>query len=251
MHKILANTIFLGKDLVNLTECHSTNSFAASMIKSGQFSEGTVIVAEVQTKGRGQRNNSWHAAPGLNLTFSIIFKPNYLHVDQQFDLNMAMAFGVLEVLQNIHPKIQIKWPNDFLDVNGNKLGGMLIENTISGNLFDTSIVGIGINVNQMEFPVENAISLAGITGKTFDLEWLLEQLLVSIEKQYLLLKNGSHQSIKDSYMDHLFRMGVWASYDDGEPFIGKILGVGPYGHLSIMKQNGKIQSYDFKQIKFI
>lgn len=251
MHKILANTIFLGKDLVNLTECHSTNSVAASMIRSGQFSEGTVIVSEVQSEGRGQRSNSWHAAPGLNLTFSIIFKPTFLPVNQQFNLNMAMANGVVQALRDIHPKIQIKWPNDFLHENGNKLGGILIENTISNHLFDTSVVGIGINVNQLEFPIENAISLAGITGKTYDLEWLLKQLLVPIEKQYLKLKSGFHQSIKDSFMGHLYRLGEWASYDDGKPFIGKILGLGPHGHLSIMKQNGKIQSYDFKQIKFI
>jgi len=157
----------------------------------------------------------------------------------------------LSALQNLVSSIQIKWPNDFLDLNGSKLGGMLIENTISGNLFDTSVVGIGINVNQLEFPFRNATSLANLTGKTFNLERLLGELLFFIEEEYLKLKNGAQDTIKETYLDNLYRFDEWANYDDGEIFTGKILGIGPSGHLQMMKQNGKIQSYDLKQIKFI
>lgn len=251
MHKILANTTFLGKDLVNLTECHSTNDVAISMIKSGKFREGMVVVSDVQTRGKGQRSNTWIAAAGMNLTFSIVFQPCFLPISQQFIFNMAIANGVLSALQNLASSIQIKWPNDFLDLNGNKLGGMLIENTISGHLFDTSVVGIGINVNQLEFPIRNARSLANLTGKTFNLERLLGELLFFIEEEYLKLKNGAQDTIKETYLDNLYRFAEWATYDDGEIFTGKILGIGPSGHLQMMKQNGKIQSYDLKQIKFI
>ncbi|SHN08499.1 BirA family transcriptional regulator, biotin operon repressor / biotin-[acetyl-CoA-carboxylase] ligase [Cyclobacterium lianum] len=251
MHKILANTIFLGKDLINLTECHSTNEIARNLIKNGAYREGTVVITDKQTRGKGQRNSTWHAATGLNLTFSIILTPGFLPVHQHFYFNMAMANGVLSGLATLYGEVQIKWPNDFLSAEGKKLGGMLIENSLSGRLFDTSVIGIGINVNQFSFPVPNATSLASLTGKSYELAMVLAALLGALEEQYLKLKDGALEAIKRRYLDHLYRLGSWAEYNDGHQFTGKILGVAPSGHLLISKQNGETQSYEPKQIRFI
>ncbi|WP_162340334.1 MULTISPECIES: biotin--[acetyl-CoA-carboxylase] ligase [Cyclobacterium] len=251
MHKILANTVFLGKDLQILTDCHSTNDLAVSRLRSGMAAEGTVILTHHQTQGRGQRTNTWHAKPGLNLTFSMIFKPDFLKVDQQFVLNMAIALGVQKELCRLVSGITIKWPNDFLSPEGKKIGGMLIENTLSANRIAASVAGIGINVNQHEFPVPMATSLANLTNKSYSLEQLLECLLISVERYYLRLKAGDQEAIHKEYLSQLHRFGTWASYEDEQVFTGKIVGVGKHGHLKIKKQNGTTSSYDLKQIRFI
>ncbi len=251
MHKILANTVFLGKDLQILTDCHSTNDVAVSRLRSGMATEGTVILTHNQTQGRGQRSNTWHAKPGLNLTFSMVFKPNFLSVDRQFVFNMAIALGVQKELCRLVTGITIKWPNDFLSPEGKKIGGMLIENTLSANRIAASVAGIGINVNQREFPVPETTSLANLTNKSYSLEQLLENLMVSVETYYLKLKAGEQETIHEEYLSQLYQFGTWASYEDEQVFTGKILGVGKHGHLKIEKQNGTMASYDLKQIRFI
>lgn len=251
MHKILANTVFLGKDLQILTDCHSTNQTALTLLRSGDAKEGTVILTYNQTQGKGQRNNRWHSKPGLNLTFSMIFTPDFLSVDQQFLLNMAIALGVQTEMCRWVNGISIKWPNDFLSAEGKKIGGMLIENKIFRNQIVASVAGIGVNINQHEFPVSNATSLANLTNKTYSLVQLLETLLVSVEKYYLRLKGGEEEIIQNEYLNQLYRFETWASYENEEVFTGKIVGVGKYGHIKIVKQNGTVASYDLKQIRFI
>ncbi|MDN3690661.1 biotin--[acetyl-CoA-carboxylase] ligase [Cyclobacterium jeungdonense] len=251
MHKILANTGFLGKDLQILTDCHSTNESAVSRLRSGKAKEGTVILTHNQTQGRGQRGNRWHSKPGMNLTFSMVFKPDFLSVDRQFLLNMAIALGVQKALCRLVSGINIKWPNDFLSAEGKKIGGMLVENTLSGNRIVASVVGIGVNVNQHEFSVPEATSLANLSGKAYSLDQLLEILLVSVEDYYLKLKSGEQEIIQKEYLSQLYRFGTWASYEDDEVFTGKIVDVGIHGRLIITKQNGTIASYDLKQIRFI
>jgi BirA family biotin operon repressor/biotin-[acetyl-CoA-carboxylase] ligase len=250
MHKILANTIFLGKETINLTDCHSTNEVALSMVRSGTAKEGTVINTPNQTKGKGQRGNQWLSQEGLNLTFSMVFFPTFLSVDNQFILNMAMAIGVQDGLERFVNDIKVKWPNDFFH-DGRKLGGMLIENRLKGQFLESSVVGVGININQIDFKVENAVSLSHIFGSKLELHVVLNEILEKVEKQYLLLKSKSFNSIKDKYLSSLFGYGEWETYDDGEIFKGKISGVGNFGHLEMCKQNGQLKRYELKQISWV
>tara|TARA_R110002050_G_scaffold72606_4_gene156350 strand:+ start:15900 stop:16661 length:762 start_codon:yes stop_codon:yes gene_type:complete len=250
MHKILANTVFLGKEIINLTDCHSTNEVALSMVRSGLVKEGAVVTTSNQTKGKGQRGNKWISPPGQNLTFSMVFTPRFLSIDEQFMLNMAVAIGVQQGLDTFVKDVKLKWPNDFF-LHDKKLGGMLIENRLQGRFLESSVIGVGININQIEFNIENAVSLKSLTGQGFDLNQVLFSVLEKVEQQYLNLKKESYKSIKDQYQQLMYLKDEWATYDDGETFKGKIIGVGNYGHLEMCKQNGEVSRYELKQIRLV
>ncbi|GAB2987612.1 biotin--[acetyl-CoA-carboxylase] ligase [Cyclobacterium sediminis] len=250
MHKILANTVFLGKEIINLTDCHSTNDVALSMVRSGLINDGAVVIAHNQSRGKGQRGSQWESLPGLNLTFSLVLFPSFLSINDQFILNMAIAIGVKQGLNRYVNDVAVKWPNDFY-YQGKKLGGMLLENRLKSQYLDHSIIGLGINVNQTAFKTKGAISLKGILGTDLDLNEVLSEILKNIEKWYLHLKTESFKSIKETYQNSLYLFDKWATYDDGEIFSGKITGVGNFGHLEMLKQNGKHIRYELKQIRLI
>lgn len=251
MHKILANTLFLGKDIIYLTECHSTNDEAIRLFKSGRAVEGSIIITEKQIKGKGQRGNRWYSEPGKNLTFSLVLTPLFLDATEQFELNMAIAVGVQEVFAAYVEGTQIKWPNDFIHLSQGKLGGMLIENSISGNGIEMSVVGLGLNINQLEFPFPTATSLAKIGGSTIYLDEFFKILIASLEKYYLLLKKGKRKEIRKIYLSQLYRLGQWGLYADKNTFIGKIIGLSDCGQLIIEKQNAETVSYSFKEVAFL
>lgn len=251
MHKILANTLFLGKDIISLTECHSTNDEAIRLFKSGLAVEGSIVITDKQTKGRGQRGNRWYSEPGKNLTFSLVLTPLFLDATEQFELNMAIAVGVQEVFAAYVEGTQIKWPNDFVHHSQGKLGGMLIENSISGQGIEMSVVGLGLNINQLEFPFPTATSLAKLGGSSIFLDEFFKILIASLEKYYLLLIKGKRKEIRKIYLNKLYRWEQWASYADKETFTGRIVGVTDSGELLIEKQNGETVSYAFKEVKFL
>lgn len=120
MHKILANTVFLGKDIIYMTECHSTNDVAAAKIKDGTAREGSIVLTDTQTKGRGQRGNRWYSEPGKNLTFSLVLAPTFMAPGAQFDLNRMVALAVKEALSRYSEGIKVKWPNDIVHKDGGK-----------------------------------------------------------------------------------------------------------------------------------
>ncbi len=251
MHKILANTIFLGKDVRYMTECHSTNDLAVALLESGEAIEGLVVVTDKQTKGKGQRGNRWYSEPGKNLTFSLVLMPVFLDATEQFELNMAVSMGVIEAISSYVKGVRIKWPNDFVHSEFGKLGGMLIENQVSNRGIDASVVGLGINVNQKEFPFPNATSLAHVAGAPIDKEEFFKVLIKGIENYYVFLKKGQRKSIRSSYLENLYLKDEWANFDDGHAFKGKIRGVTPEGRLMIEKQDGTEKSYSYKEVKFM
>jgi BirA family biotin operon repressor/biotin-[acetyl-CoA-carboxylase] ligase len=251
MHKILANTLFLGKDIIYLTECHSTNDEAIRLFKSGRAIEGSIIYTSKQTKGKGQRGNRWYSEPDKNLTFSLVLTPLFLDATEQFELNMAIAVGVQEVLNAYVEDTRIKWPNDFVHLSQGKLGGMLIENSVSGLGIEMSVVGLGLNINQLEFPFPTATSLAKIGGSDIYLDEFFKVLIASLEKYYLLLKQGKRKEIREIYLRQLYRLDQWAPYADKEPFTGRIIGVSPLGKLLMEKQNAERVSYSFKEVSFL
>ena len=131
MYKILANTVFLGKDIIYLTECHSTNDEALERLRRREISEGSIIFTDNQTKGRGQRGNVWLSQAGMNITFSLLLKPNFLIPSEQFYLNMIISLSVVELFLGYSDDMKIKWPNDILHQSDGKIGGILIENIIN------------------------------------------------------------------------------------------------------------------------
>ena len=161
-------TLFIGNNIVRLNDVDSTNSFALSLLRNTEMEEGAVITAHAQTLGRGQRGNTWFSEPGKIITCSILLKPNFLNINLQFDLTRAIALGLSDLLNDLLPSsaINIKWPNDII-ADGKKIAGILIENVINGTRVSTSVVGIGLNVNQQHFGIDaaHAVSISQLDGK--------------------------------------------------------------------------------------
>ena len=199
--------LFVGQNLVTLTEVDSTNNFLKqALANSTPLTEGTVIMAESQYAGRGQQQNKWHSDPGKNLTFSLLLKPAFLPVTEQFNLTLAISVGIINALTGVlGTGVKIKWPNDVY-FNDGKLGGVLIENMVQGQQIKNSVIGIGLNVNQAHFAPEipNAVSVKQILQKDYDLKLLLSDLCSCIEAAYLKLKAGNIGQLKTFYMQNLY-----------------------------------------------
>jgi BirA family biotin operon repressor/biotin-[acetyl-CoA-carboxylase] ligase len=218
---------------------------------------GEVFVTSHQKKGRGQRGNSWNTEPDKNITLSIILKPSFLQVRDQFKLNIAISLGIIHFLDHyLKAGLKIKWPNDIF-LNNLKLGGILIENFLRNHIIESSIIGIGINVNQTFFNGLKATSLCKATGKTYQLEVFIETLLESIETKFIELQNGIFEKMKQQYIGNLYRYQeqhefIDMKYNKGEKFIGEILGIEPSGKLAILNHHEKSMYYfDFKEIQFV
>jgi len=252
MHKILANTVFLGKDIIYLTECHSTNDIAVQKVKDGTAKEGSIIITDKQTKGRGQRGNRWFSEPGMNLTFSLVLSPYFLTPLMQFELNRIISLAVREGLSTYADGIKVKWPNDIVHENGGKIGGVLIENMISKDKIDASVIGMGLNINQIEFPFPGPVSMVNLTGEELNKWEVLGNILATIEKKYIQLKKGKLQELHKEYLEHLYRKGLWAEFEDGHgAFEGKIVGVSASGLLEMEKKDKSLNHYAFKEVKFL
>ena len=249
------STLFVGQNLIKLLAVDSTNSFMKTMVSNSEpLPEGTVIMAENQYQGRGQVEGKWHAEPGKNLTFSIILYPSFLPPGDQFKLNMAVSVGIQTALGAvIGSGLSVKWPNDIY-FGDKKLGGILIENIISGSKIKASVIGIGINVNQEVFEndlVTRAGSICQILQKNVDLIPLLAQICSHIEVAYLKLRAGKYLTIRKEYLDYLYRLNVSANYrQNGEIIKGKIIDVSDKGLLSMETEKG-IMQYNFKEIEFV
>ena len=186
--------LFIGRNLITLKEVDSTNTFLKDALsKSTPFLDGSVIMADRQLAGRGQSGNSWISEAGKNLTFSVLLNPVFLAIERQFDLNMAVSLALNDFFNKY--KIQsatIKWPNDSY-INNKKVAGILIENILQGNKIKHAIIGIGLNVNQDNFPanLKNVTSLKQALHQDYNLMQILGEICAFIEARYLQLKAGN------------------------------------------------------------
>ena len=250
MHKIFANSLFIGKKIEILPHCHSTNKIAGQMLGSGEAPEGTIILTHNQTAGKGQRGNSWESEPGKNLTFSLVLNPRFLSVRDQFFLNIITSLAVAETLEReLGPWVKVKWPNDIY-AKDQKICGILIENGLRGSTIESSVVGIGLNVNQTSFETGKATSMSEMTLKEYDLELLLEELVYSLERQYIRLRKGELKQLKREYHDKLYWMNEVHLFESEEVFSGQITGVDAQGKL-VIQIAGQDSSFDIKEIRFI
>ncbi len=251
MYKIPANTLFLGKNLVFVPECHSTNTLLMELAQKTQSIEGTLIITANQTKGRGQRGNGWETEPGVNFTMSLLLRPTFLMAKDQFQLTQAISLGIADYLsERLTKSISIKWPNDIL-VGNKKITGILIENTLSGDYIQQSIIGIGLNVNQTTFKVPTATSMLLEKGNTFQLQDELGLLLVHIEKRYLQLRAGKKVDLNEEYLKQLYWKGEARKFSANEKIlVGKIEGVDSIGRL-LVRHGDKVDSFGLKEIAFV
>ncbi len=250
-------TLFVGQNSIHVESVDSTNSYASEMLRQIELVEGSVIYSFEQLKGRGQRGNSWESEPNKNVALSMVLYPKFLLVGQQFLLTKIASLAVADLMAELLEdstntrKISIKWPNDIY-VNDQKIAGILIENTLKESTIQSSVVGIGINVNQLKFTTKNATSLAMIVNKEFELVKVLERLCEFFEARYLHLKSNKLGSIDDAYSERLYKLNEWANYLSGEvSFEGKVKGVSKTGKLQVEMRNADEREFDLKEISFL
>lgn len=245
--------IFTGKRLIYLEEVNSTNSYLSALAAQEKVVDGTVVLAAHQLAGKGQRGNVWQAEKGKNLTFSIYYSPAAMRISKQFLLTQAISLGVYDYLCLRCTKVKIKWPND-LYVNDKKIGGMLIENSIKGELISQVVIGIGLNINQETFDasLQNATSLYIENKKIYNLEDECKTLLSYVERRYLSWLNGNHAVLKEQYLNVIYRYKSWHTYKlpNGSVLEGMITGLEETGQLLVQDPTGVQHSFANQEIMF-
>ena len=244
----------MNETFIHLNETHSTNSYLRELImREKEQPEGTVVITDYQTAGRGQKGNSWESERGKNLTFSILLHPNHIPPGKQFILSQLISIAIVGVLKKYDRHFTIKWPNDIY-WKEKKIAGMLIEVDLTGSSLSNAIIGIGININQRHFKSDapNPVSLTQITGKEHNLSELLEKILDSIVDEYNKYTPDNEEEIRQTYMALLFRnKGVYPYLYGEEIFNASIEGIEPNGQLILKKENGSIHTFAFKEISFV
>lgn len=239
--------------LIKLDAIDSTNEFLKGLSKKQELESFTVVSAERQTKGKGQMGALWSSEAGKNLVMSVLVKDFLSGIDQLFNLNIVFSLAVIEVLESINiPNLSVKWPNDIMSYN-KKIGGILIENSIKSDGTIISIVGLGLNVNQIDFEnLPKASSLALICSTTFDKEEILFKIVEKLDRN-IQSWNQNSDSLWSEYINKLFKKGIPMPFSDinKNHFMGIIQGVSAIGKLQIMLENGSISEFDIKEIQLL
>lgn len=245
--------ILTNKKIISLKEVESTNNYANQLVMSKAAEHGTVVLAQHQIKGRGQQGNSWESEPGMNMLASFILFPTKLPVIKQFHISKAASLALIDFLVTETDSVSIKWPNDIY-IGNKKIAGILIENSVMGSFISTSIIGIGLNLNQEKFisGAPNPVSLKQITGKNYDIETIAVRITEHINKWYKLLEISCYGDIDSAYLNHLFRKNEWTVFAKNDNrFEARINGIGDFGQLILEDRNGNLTEYMFKEVEFV
>jgi len=240
------------KQLIHLVETESTNKYAMQLLKDNP-TDCTAIVTDYQTAGKGQMGNVWVSEKGKNILLSLIWRNSLLKADDSFQLNKAVTYAIHQFLKQVFGiDAMIKWPNDIV-VGYKKISGILTENSISGNLIKNSVIGLGLNINQTDFPeaVSHAVSVKLITQKEYALEELIPILLGFLNQAYELIKLKQFNRLTDYYIKNMYRL------NEKHPFIvngvrieATIVGVNRWGKLIIL-HNSEFKTFATKEIEFV
>lgn len=239
--------------LIKLDAIDSTNEFLKGLSSNQILENFTVVTAETQTKGKGQMGAVWISEPGKNLIMSVLIKEFTLDINQIFDVNIVVSTSVIQALEELNiPELAIKWPNDIMSYN-QKIGGILIENSIKSDGTIFSIVGLGLNVNQINFEnLPKASSLAIVCKSSFNKEKILFKIIEKLEQNVQNWKRNS-DSFWKKYTDNLFKKGIPMPFSDAKQqnFMAIIQGVSPIGKLKILLENDSVSEFDIKEIQML
>lgn len=236
--------------IIRLDETDSTNRYMQQLLAKRALPEGSLVVADYQTAGKGQVGNSWEAERGANLLFSLLLRPDFLPANRQFLISQIASLSVKETLEAYTDSIRVKWPNDVY-WKDRKICGMLIENDLAGAYLHTSVIGIGLNVNQQCFRSDapNPVSLAQITGQTHDREEVLQRFLRIFYAYYIRLLQEDEATIRQTYREALYHGDGYYRYADKTgTFEASIEEVEPTGHILLRLRDGEIRRYAFKEV---
>ena len=253
MYNAIHNSLIIGKKVIYLPSCHSTNDIAAELVQNGLAEEGTVVITDNQTGGRGQRGTTWGSEAGKNLTFSIVLKPLFLPIDQQFLISQVIALGLYDYLSSFSERTRIKWPNDIY-ISTKKISGTLIENSIQGTGISSSIVGIGININQHYEPQNRITSLADEVGSELVLGVEFKNVMRSLDQRYVRLRHMAEtDGIRTAYLRALYgyQQPVTFNYQN-KRVVGMVTGVADNGRLLVSLEGYEsILDFGMKEIEWV
>jgi BirA family biotin operon repressor/biotin-[acetyl-CoA-carboxylase] ligase len=239
-------------NIIELDTIDSTNSYAKKLIAEDKNIPETLIFSHNQVKGRGIGSNIWYTEDNKNLIFSIIKFPG-IKIEDHFIMSMAVSLAICDYIhfKGIFPLI--KWPNDIF-INGKKVCGILIENSFYGDIIKSSIIGVGINLNQTFFPdiLHNAVSISNVTKQQYDLKTEINIVSEIISEKINSLKVITFDDLKKEYLSVLLRYNELCKYKAGNViFEGRIIDVKKSGHVVIEKITGELSEFYFKEIEYI
>jgi BirA family biotin operon repressor/biotin-[acetyl-CoA-carboxylase] ligase len=229
----------------------STNKEAHRLLAQGPVENGLTLLARYQSDGKGQHGRSWVSQPDIHLAMTIIFQPQKMSPTELPTLGMKVSLGIVQALKNLDPHLLpfIKWPNDIY-VDGKKLSGILIENSLSGSSIQHSIIGIGMNINESSFPPEipNATSLLLITRQVYDIvnvaELVRHHVLSDLQTPSSNWKATYDEYIFGKEKRHLFESG-------NNRFYASVESVSLEGAIELRLENGETRSFLSHEVKWI
>ena len=239
--------------LIKLNATDSTNNYLKQLILERTLDDFSVVVANHQTNGRGQRGSSWLSEKDKNLTFSVLKRNISIVANQQFLLNILVSLSIVKTLEGFNiPKLAIKWPNDILS-DHHKISGILIENLIKNKQIEYAIIGIGLNVNQVKFEgLSKVSSLKNIMPLPVDKDELLTKIIDKLKMYFKLYSENGSEFLNSEYESYLFRKDKPSTFisHDNNLFTGIIRGVSTYGKLCVQMEDFN-KEFDLKELKLI
>lgn len=240
----------IGQTIIALDLVDSTNNYVANLVKEGTIAHGTVILADEQTNGRGQRGTIWQTSAKKNVILSTFVTFQQLPIEKQSAIHHWVAISICQVLSNYGISANIKWPNDIL-VENKKIAGVLIENAISSSGIKHAIIGIGLNVNEEEFESDKATSLKQILGSEVEVREVANKLIHYLNSGFSSIVNCDFLTLKTDYLDKLWGLNQTVEFvRNDEVEEGIIVGTSEFGLLEVITSNGK-EEFDIKEVKFI
>jgi len=240
--------------IIKLDATGSTNTYLKELSSKKELKDFTIITTQNQTSGRGQLNSKWESEIGKNLAISILKNNIDLPLDRIFLVSICVSLAILNSLKQLGvPNLSVKWPNDILSGNF-KIGGILIENIISGSKIKRSIIGFGLNVNQEEFKyAPNAASIKKIMGQSFHLESVFNSLIENLHQQLARPILSMENELYAQYHSQLFKIGAQCKFiiPNNTIINGTIQGVSMSGKLKITLENGNLQEFGLKEIQLL
>ena len=239
--------------LIKLNATDSTNNYLKQLILERTMDDFSVVVANHQTNGRGQRGSSWLSEKDKNLTFSVLKRNISIVANQQFLLNILVSLSIVKTLEGFNiPKLAIKWPNDILS-DHHKISGILIENLIKNKQIEYAIIGIGLNVNQVKFEgLSKVSSLKNIMPLPVDKDELLTKIIDKLKMYFKLYSENGSEFLNSEYESYLFRKDKPSTFSshDNSLFTGIIRGVSASGKLCVQMEDFN-KEFDLKELKLI
>ena len=243
----------LFSNIINIDQTISTNDYASKLLKTKKAKEGTVIFANFQTKGKGQREANWESESGKNILTSMIISPRML-IRNQFIITIFISLALYDLLHKYFEKrVKIKWPNDIL-IADKKIAGILIQNIVRRDIVKDAIVGIGLNVNQTQITdySTKATSFALELEQKVALPLLQNELLVAVEHRYLQFQDGKLEAMKSEFLTKLFGFNQFRDYIiEDKKTKAKIIDIDESGQLVLAFEDGSTKAFSLKEIKYL